>query len=139
MTPFISGASKTPPQARARSAQLLHQMNTIAKYNIVIASPGSMSGVISMPTFEFREGKSAKFWSIELQGKSYTVRYGKIGTIGQTQTKKFSDAAQAKKEHDNLVAEKVKKGYVETTSGAAQPRRKLSRERGDIAAREQPV
>jgi predicted DNA-binding WGR domain protein len=69
-----------------------------------------------MPTFEFRDDKSAKFWSIELQGKSFTVRFGKLGTAGQTQTKDFADEAKAKKEYDKVVAEKVKKGYVETAS-----------------------
>jgi uncharacterized protein (TIGR02996 family) len=74
-----------------------------------------------MHMFEFREEKSAKFWSIELQGKSFTVRFGKIGTTGQTQTKKFADEASAKKEYDKLVAEKVKKGYVEVGAAAAAP------------------
>jgi uncharacterized protein (TIGR02996 family) len=66
-----------------------------------------------MRHFEFRDGKSAKFWSIDLQGKSFTVRFGKIGTTGQTQTKEFASESQARAEHDKLVAEKVKKGYVE--------------------------
>jgi uncharacterized protein (TIGR02996 family) len=67
-----------------------------------------------MPHFEFRGDKSAKFWSIDLQGERLTVRFGKIGTAGQTQTKEFADEARAKKEYDKLVAEKVKKGYGET-------------------------
>jgi uncharacterized protein (TIGR02996 family) len=66
-----------------------------------------------MRRFEFRDGKSAKFWSIELQGKRFTVRFGKIGTTGQTQTKEFAGESQARAAHDKLVAEKVKKGYVE--------------------------
>src|SRR5262245_21659509 len=72
-----------------------------------------------MRTFEFKDGKSNKFWNIELKGKSFTVTYGRIGTDGQTQTKEFADAAKAKAAHDKLVAEKLGKGYVETTSGAA--------------------
>jgi uncharacterized protein (TIGR02996 family) len=66
-----------------------------------------------MRMFEYRDAKSAKFWSIDLQGKGFTVRFGKIGTTGQTQDKEFADEAQARKEHDKLVVEKVKKGYVE--------------------------
>jgi uncharacterized protein (TIGR02996 family) len=71
-----------------------------------------------MRRFEFRDAKSAKFWSIDLQGKRFTVCFGKIGTTGQTQSKDFADAAKANNEHDKLVAEKVKKGYVEVGAGS---------------------
>jgi uncharacterized protein (TIGR02996 family) len=66
-----------------------------------------------MRHFEFRDDKSAKFWSIDLQGIRFTVRFGKVGTTGQTQTKEFANESQARDAHDKLVAEKVKKGYVE--------------------------
>src|SRR5436305_1044361 len=72
-----------------------------------------------MRTFTFTDAKSNKFWNIELSGKSFTVTFGRIGTNGQSQTKDFPSAATAKKEHDKLVAEKLKKGYVETTASAA--------------------
>jgi uncharacterized protein (TIGR02996 family) len=68
-----------------------------------------------MRTFVFDDGKSHKFWNIELSGTSFTVTYGKVGTQGQTQTKSFPDVTRARKEHDKLVAEKLKKGYTETT------------------------
>lgn len=41
------------------------------------------------------------------------MRFGRIGTNGQTQTKQFPDAARAKREMDKLVLEKVRKGYIE--------------------------
>ncbi len=63
--------------------------------------------------FHFQDGKSNKFWEIELSGNSFTVRFGKIGTNGQTQTKEFDDDVKTEKEYDKLVAEKRKKGYVE--------------------------
>ena len=66
-----------------------------------------------MRHFEFRDDKSVKFWSIDLQGKKLTIRFGRIGTVGQTQAKQFGDAAQARAASDKLVAEKVAKGYVE--------------------------
>jgi len=72
-----------------------------------------------MRTFEFSDGKSNKFWNIELSGTSFTVTYGRIGTAGQTQTKEFPSADKAKIAHDKLVAEKVGKGYVEKTAGPA--------------------
>jgi len=63
--------------------------------------------------FEFTDEKSSKFWEINLEGTSVTVRFGRIGTNGQTQTKTFPDAAAAKKHHDKLVEEKTGKGYEE--------------------------
>ncbi len=64
-----------------------------------------------MPRYEFSEGSSNKFWQINLSGKSFTTTYGKIGTSGQTTVKSYGSDAEAKKEYDKLIAEKVKKGY----------------------------
>jgi predicted DNA-binding WGR domain protein len=64
--------------------------------------------------FEFVEGNSSKFWEIELSDTSFTTTYGRLGTSGQSSMKEYDTAAKAKKEYDKLVAEKVKKGYVET-------------------------
>ena len=70
-----------------------------------------------MRTFEFKDAKSDKFWHIELADSSFTVHFGRTGTNGQTQTKEFGSAEAAKKEYEKLIAEKVKKGYTETTAG----------------------
>ena len=43
---------------------------------------------------EFIEGQSAKFWEIAQNGCSVTVRFGRIGTQGQTQTKTFENVAR---------------------------------------------
>jgi uncharacterized protein (TIGR02996 family) len=64
-----------------------------------------------MPRYEFSEGTSNKFWEIELEGSSFTTRYGRIGTDGQETTKDFKSPAEAKKAYDKLIAEKEKKGY----------------------------
>src|SRR5262249_37760968 len=58
-------------------------------------------------------------WNIALRGDSFLVTFGRVGTTGQTQRKEFADAATALKAHDKLVAEKLKKGYKETTAKAA--------------------
>jgi predicted DNA-binding WGR domain protein len=63
--------------------------------------------------FEFIGGSSQKFWEISVSGKSFTVRFGRIGTPGQSQTKPFSDEAKSQREAGHLIAEKLKKGYVE--------------------------
>jgi uncharacterized protein (TIGR02996 family) len=69
-----------------------------------------------MRTFVYTDDKSNKFWNIDLQGSCFTVTFGKVGSKGQTQTKAFPDEEQARKAYDKLVAEKVGKGYVETTA-----------------------
>jgi predicted DNA-binding WGR domain protein len=69
----------------------------------------------TMRSFTYVDDKSNKFWNIDLQGIRLTVRFGKVGSTGQTQVKDFADEAAARKEHDKLVAEKLKKGYVEAT------------------------
>ena len=71
---------------------------------------------MSTREFEFRDGSSDKFWKITLDGKATTVNFGRRGTSGQTQTKEWGSEAEAKKNHDKLVAEKTKKGYVETAA-----------------------
>jgi predicted DNA-binding WGR domain protein len=67
--------------------------------------------------FQYADEKSDKFWHIELADSSFTVHFGRTGTNGQTQTKEFGSAEAAKKEYEKLIAEKVKKGYTETTAG----------------------
>jgi predicted DNA-binding WGR domain protein len=69
--------------------------------------------------FQFTEGRSRKFWAIEVDGPRFTVRFGRLGTAGQAQTKEFGSDAEALKAADKLIAEKTKKGYAE--AGAAAP------------------
>lgn len=72
---------------------------------------------------EYSDAKSSKFWRIELDGKSHTVQYGRIGTNGQSKTKDFSDDAAARASFDKLVAEKRKKGYVDAaTTSVTKPK-----------------
>lgn len=63
--------------------------------------------------FEFVGGKSSKFWEATLAGNALTVRFGKIGSNGQSQTKIFVDDETAGRTARRLIAEKTAKGYVE--------------------------
>lgn len=63
--------------------------------------------------FEFVDGKSNKYWEIQLHRTSFTVSWGRIGTAGQTQTKDFPTEGKAQHEYEKLVEEKLKKGYEE--------------------------
>lgn len=71
-----------------------------------------------MRRFEFSMGGSDKFWEVEVNGADLTVRFGRLGTNGQTQNKTFPSEAAAQKEYDKLIAEKLKKGYVEVAGGS---------------------
>ena len=64
-----------------------------------------------MPRYELSEGSSHKFWEIELDGKAFTTKWGRIGSAGQSTTKKFGSPSQAAKEYEKLIAEKTAKGY----------------------------
>ena len=66
--------------------------------------------------FEFVGGTSAKFWEVAISGASVTVRFGQLGTNGQSQTTQFPDVAKAQKHVEKLVREKVSKGYCEVAA-----------------------
>jgi uncharacterized protein (TIGR02996 family) len=66
-----------------------------------------------MRRFEFRDGKSNKFWEIELDGTAFRTRHGRIGTAGRETRKPFGSAASAAKQVESAIASKLKKGYVE--------------------------
>lgn len=74
---------------------------------------------MSFREFEYADGKSFKFWKIEVQGTDVVTQYGRIGTTGQGTRKSFESLAAAQKEHDKLVSEKTRKGYVEKSAAAA--------------------
>jgi predicted DNA-binding WGR domain protein/uncharacterized protein YwqG len=69
--------------------------------------------------FEFVDGSSNKFWEITRDGTRFTVRFGRIGSAGQSQTKAFTTDDEARLEAERLVNEKLKKGYIERASGSA--------------------
>lgn len=69
-----------------------------------------------MRRFEFIEGKSSKFWEIEVVEATIELRWGRIGTAGQSKGKPFDTSAQALAEAEKLVAKKLKEGYRETTA-----------------------
>jgi DNA ligase-1 len=79
-----------------------------------VSTPPVAPGSITTPRrFEFIEGTSAKFWEIVRSVASVTVRYGKIGTDGQSKTKDFADEAAAIRHAEGLIGEKMGKGYRE--------------------------
>jgi predicted DNA-binding WGR domain protein len=81
------------------------------------------AGVRTMPRREFQlsDGSSHKFWAITLEEKKFTVQFGRIGTSGQTQAKEFDTAAVAEATANELIAEKIAKGYTEVGAPATTP------------------
>lgn len=66
-----------------------------------------------MQRFEFVGGGSSKFWEISQSGSQVTVRFGRIGSKGQTQTKAFDSWDDAAEHLRKMVAEKQREGYAE--------------------------
>jgi len=63
--------------------------------------------------FRFQQGASAKFWKVTLAGTDVTVTFGRIGAKGQSVAKTYDTVDRARREADKLIAEKLRKGYVE--------------------------
>ncbi|WP_210366009.1 DUF4240 domain-containing protein [Bacillus sp. REN3] len=59
----------------------------------------------------YQDGTSNKFWKIAIAGKSYTITYGKIGTVGAIKAKGFETKEICEKEAAKLINSKLKKGY----------------------------
>lgn len=81
-----------------------------AKQGKVAAKAASAAGT---RRFEFSEEGSNKFWEVSVEGKAVTVRYGRIGSQGQANTKSFPDEDAAARHADMLIQEKIGKGYAE--------------------------
>jgi predicted DNA-binding WGR domain protein len=91
-----------------------------------VSEPAAEAEASSTPRrFELVTESANKFWSIDQQGSAYTVHYGRIGTKGQSKTKAFDTAEEARFESAKVIQQKVKKGYLEVgvaaQTGATMP------------------
>lgn len=66
--------------------------------------------------FVYKDEKSHKFWWIDYSGRSLAVNYGKYGSIGKFELKKFDTEEDCRKEAEKLIRSKLKKGYAEDGS-----------------------
>jgi predicted DNA-binding WGR domain protein len=110
--PVASGVEPAGPTAPASSIDGRRSDDEHVASARVIPEGVAPSGN-SARRFEVVSGSSRKFWEITFSGCSFTVRFGRIGTTGQIQTKRFSDEAKAKQAAEDLIAQKLKKGYAE--------------------------
>lgn len=82
-----------------------------------------------MRRFEYKDARSYKFWEINIEGTAFTVRYGKVGTDGVTQSKAYPSSEKAAAEAEKKIREKTSKGYAEVASAA--PARATSQDKQD--------
>ncbi len=79
------------------------------------ATPTSATSATSAQTryFECASSSGGKFWEVTLHGSAIAVRYGKLGSRGQTRLKVLDDHDAASQEVTRLIAAKQRKGYTE--------------------------
>lgn len=63
------------------------------------------------------EGSSHKFYEVTVDGTEVTIRYGRIGDRGQTQTKTHPTSEKAKADAAKKINEKLRKGYEQAVMG----------------------
>jgi predicted DNA-binding WGR domain protein len=75
------------------------------------ASPAEETADRWTEHLEFVGGGSSKFWEISVDGSEQTVRFGRIGSRGQSVTKGFADRAAALADAKRQAEGKRRKGY----------------------------
>lgn len=116
-TSFITGSSQIYLQT---TDKWLSQGNGASQQAGQAQRPQNTPGV-SLPTntrrFELinRAQNASKFWQIALRpdGLGFTTGYGRIGTKGQSTLKVFTTPFACRQAYDQLIAQKLRKGYVE--------------------------
>ncbi|MCC8987642.1 MAG: WGR domain-containing protein [Candidatus Contendobacter sp.] len=61
----------------------------------------------------FQDSKSNKFWRARCLGNNLEVNFGRIGSQGQSQAKRYDSPEDAAREMEKQAREKHKKGYVD--------------------------
>lgn len=108
----IEATANLTPTESSKSNQ---QLAAITEKPLPTVSQPQLSGASSdwQRSFEYVEGSSRKFWTIQLHGNEHTVHFGRIGTTGQRKTKSFANPNLAENDARRLINEKLAKGYVE--------------------------
>jgi len=105
-------AATVESDAREAASESPLSPTAIAK-DVPLADLAGPSDATSLERYtlrlEFRGGGSSKFWEITLAGVQHTVRFGRIGTRGQSVTKTFESAVASRRDRDRLVRSKKAK------------------------------
>jgi DNA ligase 1 len=107
----VAFSSAVPPRVSAAPAP---EPKTASRPDpsVVVQSSAVTSGG-ALRHFEYVDEGSNKFWEISVTDCEHKVRYGRVGSPGQTKLKTFPTPAAALAAADALVREKLAKGYVE--------------------------
>ncbi|MET7858081.1 DUF4132 domain-containing protein [Streptomyces sp. NPDC005318] len=73
-----------------------------------------------MRRWEYVEGSASKFWETGADGAVVTVRYGRCGSDGRTQSKEYASADAAREQMRRTIAEKERKDYREVGGAATE-------------------
>lgn len=84
--------------------------------NVPVSAEAPSPARTAFRHFVFIGGASQKFWEVGVNGSDMTVRYGRVGSAGQSKTKTFPDEAAATRQMEKLIAEKTGEGYLETVN-----------------------
>ncbi|ALF56522.1 molybdenum metabolism regulator [Nostoc piscinale CENA21] len=86
-------------------------------------------------------GSSHKFYEVIVEDTQVSIRYGRIGDTGQTQTKTYPTSEKAKAEAAKKINEKLKKGYEKSVMGVRQKRSVTRRQVSSTAstAKQAPI
>jgi DNA ligase-1 len=103
-----------PPKKKAKKAKKKAQKKAKKKVEKEAQSAEAVAGPVRY--FEFNSGTSNKFWEITMDGSTFWVRYGRIGSEGQRRAKVYGDVATATAAAEKLVSQKTGKGYTETVT-----------------------
>ncbi|MEH6874713.1 MAG: WGR domain-containing protein [Candidatus Competibacter sp.] len=68
----------------------------------------------------FQDSKSNKFWRARCIGNNLEVNFGRIGSQGQSQAKRYESPEDATRELEKQAREKYKKGYVDGDGGPSE-------------------
>jgi curved DNA-binding protein CbpA len=112
-------------------------------------APPPRSSATDRRYFEFRLGRSRKFWEVSTERNAISpavkIRWGRIGTAGQEKTKTFGTFRSMRQWVSRMAAGKVGKGYVEVANppagqqGAPPPGPRAAGAAGQAAAGGRPT
>ena len=77
----------------------------------VSSAAGGLYDQLPYSRLIFSEGASNKFWEVAIDKQKVVIRFGRIGTKGQTQIKTFESVEAAEKVKEKMIREKLSKGY----------------------------
>jgi uncharacterized protein YwqG/predicted DNA-binding WGR domain protein len=88
---------------------------------------------------ELSDGKSHKFYETTVNGTEIIIRYGRIGTTGQSSSTTYATAETAQAEAAKKINEKLKKGYIKLSSGSDLPTPSMPQVLRDLPPQFEPL